>query len=375
MTFVMNEQHTILLVDDEPTNLSVLCDFLKQFNFRLLSARNGEKALEIAKTTIPDIILLDLIMPGLDGFQVCEQLKKMPETKDIPVIFLSVIQDVQDKVDAFEVGAVDYITKPLQQEEVLARLNTHLTISRLQKELQVKIDEQNTLIQELDAFAHTVAHELKSSLNGIINMAEILSSINNELEAKAISDYADTMYVAGLKANKIVNELLFLSSVRKKKFKPEAFDMRPVVDAALKRLENHPRFKEAQITIAKDLPKILGYAPWIEEVWFNYLSNALKYAKEGLPAILEVGFTQDNDNATFFVRDEGIGISPEDIPGIFVPFNRINQINSEGHGLGLSIVHRILEKLDGAVNVESEWGVGSTFSFKLKTVKTPALAV
>ena len=131
-----NEIDTILIVDDNPTNLGVLFDYLRSANFKVLVAEDGEGALTRADYAGPDIILLDIIMPGIDGFETCRLLKENKNTQEIPVIFMTALSDTVDKVKGFELGAVDYVTKPLQHEEVLARINIHLTIRKLQKSLQ-----------------------------------------------------------------------------------------------------------------------------------------------------------------------------------------------------------------------------------------------
>jgi len=148
----MMNKNSILLVDDEPMNLKPLADILKKQGYGLLIATNGERAIQIAQRAIPELILLDIRMPGLDGFEVCVKLKEIEATKDIPVIFLTALSQVEDKVKAFEVGGVDYITKPFYREEVLARVNTHLKINQLtktlaqkNKELQEALDKVSTL--------------------------------------------------------------------------------------------------------------------------------------------------------------------------------------------------------------------------------------
>ena len=130
-----NKKNTILIVDDIPTNISLLLDYLGQQGFEVLVARDGESAIEQAQFAIPDLILLDVMMPGIDGFETCRRLKDIDETKSIPIIFMTALADSKDKVRGFNAGAVDYVTKPIQQEEVLARVKTHLSIRNLHKEL------------------------------------------------------------------------------------------------------------------------------------------------------------------------------------------------------------------------------------------------
>jgi DNA-binding response OmpR family regulator len=161
------EQSTILLVDDTPENLEILVDTLKQRGFQLCLAKNGEAVFERLKYVRPDIILLDVLMPGMDGFEVCRRLKAAPDTQDIPVLFMTALPDVVDKVKGFEAGAVDYITKPFQQEEVLARIKAQLTIRTLQRELnEALVRRSQRQMEELRTnLSRSVPHELGTPLN------------------------------------------------------------------------------------------------------------------------------------------------------------------------------------------------------------------
>ncbi|MDM8560950.1 PleD family two-component system response regulator [Candidatus Parabeggiatoa sp. HSG14] len=147
------QKDTLLIVDDTQENIGVLFDFLMSHGFKILVAENGEDALENAQEEHPDLILLDVIMPGIDGFETCNQLKNSKKTQEIPIIFMTALSDTLDKVKAFKLGAVDYITKPFQQEEVLARVNTHLTLRKLQKELQAQTEALQNANEELQRLA------------------------------------------------------------------------------------------------------------------------------------------------------------------------------------------------------------------------------
>ena len=151
------KQGNILVVDDTPNNLHLLMDILTRKGYEVRPAPNGERALSAARSQPPDLILLDIMMPGMSGYDVCRKLKANRATRDIPVIFLSALDDLLNKMEAFAVGGVDYVTKPFQSKEVLARVETHLKIRRLQVQLEAQV-------AELNAFAHTVAHDLKSPL-------------------------------------------------------------------------------------------------------------------------------------------------------------------------------------------------------------------
>jgi len=222
---------------------------------------------------------------------------------------------------------------------------------------------QNT---ELDAFAHTVAHDLKSPLGIITGFTDLLIHRHQTMSSKDIVKALDLTFRTGQKLNRIIEELMLLTGVRKQEVISEPLDMSSIVREAINRLQMLIQEQQAQITLRDEAawPVTLGYAPWIEEVWANYISNAIKYG--GQPPHVEVGaIMQADSKVRFWVRDDGPGLSAEAQAKLFTPFTRLGQVRANGHGLGLSIVRRIVEKLSGQVGLESECGQGSTFFFTL----------
>ncbi len=350
-------QGELLLVDDIPTNLKMLFNYLKNLGFKVRIANNGKKAIEQIERTPPDLILLDVMMPDMDGFEVCRRLKANLQTKDIPVIFMTAKTETIDKVKGFEVGAVDYVTKPIQQEEVLARINTHLTIRYLQKSLQQKN-------QDLEAFAHSVAHDIKNPVNTIIGYTEILLEDLNTIVDKNSLELLKIINQAGENIVNITDALLSLASINQQKITLQAIDMGKIVEQVQIRLAKMIKDYQADITQPTQWPIAIGHASWVAEIWANYISNGLKYG--GCPPHLTLGATfQENDFIRFWVHDNGPGLTTEQQQQLFTPFTRINQAKIEGYGLGLSIVQRIIEKCGGQVGVESQIDKGSTFYFTL----------
>ena len=360
------QRHTVLIVDDNPTNLAVLMEYLESAGFHVLVAKNGESALKRARYAQPDIILLDVMMPDLNGFETCHHLKADETTADIPVIFITALADTADKVRGFEAGGVDYITKPFQQEEVLARVRTHLTIRDLQKQLLAQIAHRDELIAELDAFAHTVAHDLKNPLGNVIGFTYLLED-DDRIGDEERRNIVQSIHSSAQKAVNIIEELLLLASVRKQEVPLEQLDMAAITDEALRQLEHMIIQHQAEIVIPdrpEDWDAAVGYAPWVEEIWINYISNAIKYG--GSPPRVGLGSAPPQKGyVRFWVRDNGRGLTPEEQAQLFVPFTRLNNLRIEGHGLGLSIVRRIVEKLGGQAGVESQVGKGSIFYFTL----------
>ncbi len=225
--------------------------------------------------------------------------------------------------------------------------------------------------EDLDAFAHTVAHDLKNPLNLILGFAEFL-----EVDARTVLDAETREYLgliarSGRKMNNIVNELLLLAGVRKVDAPLAPVDMADVVFEAQHRVYYMIEESKAELVQPESWPWAMGYAPWVEEVWVNYMSNALKYG--GRPPRIELGAEeQSNGMIRFWVRDNGQGLTPGDQAQLFTPFKQLDQMRAQGHGLGLSIVRRIVEKLGGKVGVESGGipGQGSIFYFALPSVTT-----
>ncbi len=235
------------------------------------------------------------------------------------------------------------------------------------REYALQLEARN---EELDAFAHTVAHDLKHSLSLVIGYAEMLDDIFQRLSVEQQREFIRNIAQHGHKMADVIDALLFLATVPRHEVEIEPLDMASTVAAALSRLVDEIARSGAEIILPQTWPAARGYAPWVEEVWFNYLSNALKYG--GQPPRVEVGadFPADAPGMVrFWVQDNGPGLAPEEQGHLFTPFTRLRS-SGGGHGLGLSIVKRIVEKLGGQVSVESEPGRGSRFAFTLPAADT-----
>lgn len=361
---------TLLVVDDLPDNIKVLLEFLSKANFRVLMAKNGSQGIEMAKDALPDLILLDIMMPDMTGFEVCQVLKSQPLTQDIPVIFITALTDTTNKIQGFELGGADYITKPFQQKEVVARVSAHINLYQLQRRFKEHAQELKRRNQELDAFAHTVAHDLKNPLGGVIGITEVMMQrcfANSSLPiAEKCRENLSFVLRAGYQMNSIIESILLLAGVsRQQEITIQVLEMSDIFQQVLQDLK--PMFTDYQGEVQGPQlwPQVKGYAPWIREVWSNYLSNALKYG--GKPPRIEVGATvlEDEKMVQFWIDDNGPGLSPEDQSSLFIPFTRLHTNRAQGHGLGLSIIQKIVEKLGGQVGVESMLGQGSRFYFTL----------
>ncbi len=249
----------------------------------------------------------------------------------------------------------------------LLMLHDITTRKQAEEALQQYTYELEASNAELDAFAHTVAHDLKGPISVIIGSAELLTTILETEPPERIRSTLQRIIQTGYKVASIVNELLILANVRRKEIvAPIPFDMTLVVAEVQQRLEAAIAARQAEFVAPEQWPTVLGYAPWIEEVWINYLNNALQYS--GDRPRIEMGFDYVQDPyIRFWVKDNGPGLTPEQQAQLFTPFTHFHQISTGGHGLGLSIVQRIIDRLGGQVGVESQPGQGSTFWFTLPT--------
>jgi PAS domain S-box-containing protein len=256
--------------------------------------------------------------------------------------------------------------------EIAGLLSVALHQAQLRASLALRSEELEAQNAELDAFAHTVAHDLKNPLGVVSAYAEFLSNYIDRLDPPEVKQAAVVTGQSALKAVSIINNLLLLTSANKQAVELKPLDMAQIVAETQHRLRNMILEYQPEISLPAEWPPALGHAPWIEEVWVNYLSNAMKYG--GRPPRLALGSELlphvAGSNITsrlvrFWVRDNGRGLTPDEQARLFTPFERLSQANIGGHGLGLSIVKRIVEKLGGTVGVESATGHGSTFFFTL----------
>jgi len=401
---------TILIVDDQPDNLRVLLTFLKKQGFDILVAQDGNDSLKITDYAHPDLILLDVMMPGgLSGFEVCKRIKSQETTQDIPVIFMTALTETVNKVKGFELGAADYITKPFQQEELLARVEVNLKIRKLQLQLQTqnqllkeeisrsqKLEEArqkiNLLLEQtvkspaktqgsselehcqkefkkrqkdFEAFAHTVTGDLKNSLTTIVR----LSTVRDESRLKSLDPSVKTFQVIrqeGLKAVKTIDTLQLLAGVlSEQSVKFELNEMSDIVTFVIEeRLADRIKQLRAKIQIAEIWPAVPGYRPWLEEIWINYINIGFKYG--GKSPHLELGASPiPPDQVRFWVRNNGLSLLKEEQAKLFLPKTPDDQAGVEEEGLGLSVVQKMVEKMGGQVGVETTKGKGNLFYFTL----------
>lgn len=328
--------------------------------FPVVTAKNGTEGLAAAKHEAPTIILTDLAMPGISGYALLEAMRQDPDLRTVPVIIISASVDRPAMRRGMELGADDFITKPFTEDEVL-----HSIAARLEK-----LD----LLNELDAFAHTVAHDLKNPLGTLCGRLHLLGVKLGSSDEPALRRELVEAQNSANRLNDIIEELLVLTGVRRQTIVPAPLDMTGIVAESIDRLEELLRRQSAKIIRPDQWPAACGHGPWVIEVWVNFISNAAKYGG-GNPSITLGGAANaDGRTARFWVQDQGPGLDQAAQEKMFVPFTCISTVRARGHGLGLSIVRRIVEKLGGKVGVSSTPGAGARFWFELPTTVKPRSA-
>jgi len=280
--------------------------------------------------------------------------------RDAVIGVLQVVNKLDGEFDARDLTLIETLSSPA----AIAIDNAQLV--EAQRRFALMLQARN---EELDAYGHTVAHDLKNPAALIISYAQVLDSDGATLSEAERGQCVQAIVQGGFKMIAIIDDLLLLASVRQKSVPASRLDMRPIVSEAAERLAPLVKEHRAELVLPPwgAWPTANGYAPWVEEVWVNYISNALKYGgTPSTPPRVELGGEAlPNGMARFWVRDNGPGLTPEEQARLFTPFTRVGQAHASGHGLGLSIVRRIVERLGGQAHVQSAPGQGSVFSFTL----------
>ncbi|MBF0551962.1 MAG: response regulator [Deltaproteobacteria bacterium] len=396
----------ILVVDDNTANLQLLTNLLTKHGYTVHPASAGELALEFIQSTLPDLILLDIRMPGMDGYEVCRRLKSLERTRSIPIIFISVMEDERHKAKGFQEGAVDFITKPFQPEEVLARVRTHLRLrqmtdhleqevaertqeltiasQRLQQELAERKKAEEALIIAKEAaqnanraksdFLANMSHEIRTPLNAIKGFNKLLLDSNLSSKQKF---FAESVRQASENLLLIINDILDFSKIEAVKIALDlaGFELENLLKETINMFQPTLEQKklDLHLEISSHLPKILiGDKGKFRQVLTNLLSNAIKFTPSGSVTVRvcrhddSTSLPQKENGLALLisVEDTGIGIKPEQLSIIFEAFVQGDSSSTKqyrGIGLGLAITKRLVETMGGSIWVESRPGVGSIF--------------
>ncbi|NDJ34468.1 MAG: response regulator [Chloroflexi bacterium] len=359
----------ILVIDHNISSLHLLRAVLMREGYKVRAVTSGEEGLKAASRQPPDLILLDVIMPGMDGFTVCRLIQNDPTLREVPVIFMTSLTDPADKVTGFEAGAVDYIVKPLEEVEVLLRVKTHLRI-RQQQEQERQIFQELTRLQE--EFIASLSHDLRNPVGSIKLYIDLLSHRLHDLDDRS-ADYLHRMKRQAQHIEELVNDVLDLAKTRTSlNFNPEITDLAGIIADVLAQHEGVAASKGIRL---RTLPPADAVAVRLDRAQFsralhNLISNAIKYTAQG--GEVRVAWCLSEGEVSIRVADTGIGIEPEALLKIFQRFYRAdNAYQEEGTGLGLAIVESVAQAHGGSVSVESTPGQGSIFTLSLPAPTRP----
>ncbi|MBF0611575.1 MAG: hybrid sensor histidine kinase/response regulator [Magnetococcales bacterium] len=361
----------ILIVDDEKFNLNLLKNLLEE-EYEILVARNGQQALQRAVCdTPPDLILLDIMMPEMDGYQVLETLQRDEATQSIPVIFVTAMGEVADESRGLALGAVDYITKPISPPILLARVRTHLALRQAmeqQKQFNRNLSAVNEELRQLNQlkniFLGMAAHDLRNPLVTIRGMSELL--LEEELEQETQREFCTTIHGVSEHMLTLLSDLLDISAIESGRY---AVNLK---ENALEDLLQQGITQWTPSAEAKGIPLIWNPQPPLPALLFdrdkmgqvvdNLLSNAIKYSPPGRQ--VTVGVFKEEERVGFIVEDQGPGLSPEDRENLFKPFQRLSAQptgDEKSNGMGLYIVKKIVDAHHGSITVEDNPGGGCGF--------------
>ncbi|HEY1661519.1 MAG TPA: hybrid sensor histidine kinase/response regulator [Verrucomicrobiae bacterium] len=356
----------ILVVDDQPANIQMIGAVLGGLGHEIVPASNGATALKRMAVRPPDIILLDVLMPGMDGYEVCRQLKENPDWKDVPIIFLSAADDKDLIVRALNAGGVDYITKPFNHAELISRVHTQLS-------LKAARDRLKQLAEDKDELLGILAHDLKNHLGGMSMSAELMRSQIEQLQNERLTRLSDNISRSSAQLLSFVKEFLantasdnaFVAKCTEVDFTDTASNIvRQYQEAArLKNLKIQTFFPPEETVVIAD-------ASALHQVVDNLLSNAIKFSPSGKKIYVSVRPADGHVECS--IRDEGPGFTEADKAKMFRRYGRLSARPTGGEpstGLGLSIVRKLTNAMNGELSCESEPGQGAMFTIKLPKTK------
>lgn len=388
----------ILVVDDTPANLHLLVRLLTERGYKVRPVPNGKLALSGARGLPPDLILLDIMMPEINGYEVCAQLKADPGTRDIPIIFISAINELLDKVKAFSLGGVDYITKPFEAQEVLARVETHLALRNMQINLQQQNELLEKTLQELKStqaqlieaekmaalgyLVAGVAHEINTPVgNGIMAASTLANDTKSfdaafergELKKSSLKEYlrkarrGSELILSNLhRAGELVRSFKQVA-VDQTSLDKRVFAVKEYIERTILSLEPQVKQTEHSLVVRGDETLMMdSYPGALSQVATNLAMNSIAHAyPSGRRGHLQFEVSRQSERAIIEYSDDGCGIAAENLGKIFDPFFTTAR-SKGGSGLGLHIVYNLIaQKLQGKIRCESQVGVGTKFILDL----------
>jgi two-component system sensor histidine kinase/response regulator len=367
--FIETNSGCLLVVDDQEVNIQVVGAVLGKLGFEILPATSGTQALKRLTIRRPDLILLDLLMPNMDGFELCRRIQENPDWAEIPIIFLSSADDKELIVRAFDSGGVDYITKPFNHAELISRVRTHVS-------LKAARDQLKQLAEDKDELLGVLAHDLKNHLGGMEMSAQLLRDRTEAMADPKLRLMAENIAQSSSQMLTFVKEFLANASAdHGLNLKPESICLKQAASRAVQQQGEAARRKQLvfQTVLEGDGDLVQADAFALDQVLDNLLSNAIKFSPPGRQirvVVLPPGPTYVECQ----IQDEGPGFTAEDKARMFHRYGRLSARPTGGEpstGLGLSIVRKLVLAMHGELTCESTHGNGATFAFRLPRAATP----
>ena len=378
----MNQIFQILIVDDNPHNLQVLGNTLKESGYYPLFAKSAYQAFKLLKEKKPQLILLDIMMPEMDGFEVCQRLKANANTKNIPVIFLTAHIDKAKIIRGFQMGAVDYVTKPFNTEELITRIQTQLKLRISEELLKQKIEELEVIRQELvstvtqlqeanatkDKFFSIIAHDLSNLFTGLTGLSDLIVGhqqvVDNNSELLLLRNCVNHGY-------DLLKNLLEWSRLQADKIKaqPEVMNIEFFIKTNIDLLSSQIASKNISLSVALETKTVLVDGYMFNTIIRNLLTNAVKFTSQN--GQIAINSHLQATAVEISIKDTGVGIAPQAIDKLFridVHHSTKGTAGESGTGLGLILCKEFVEKNNGTIWVESAEGQGSQFYIHLPAV-------
>ncbi len=352
----------ILIIDDNAENLAVLHSMLDNFDFNIMMAQNGYDGLEILSKNKIELVLLDIKLPDIDGYEVCKKIRDNPETSGIPIIFISILSDTRDKLKGFYLGAVDYITKPFNEDEVLARIISHLTIKKQKEELKLLNNEKNKIFS-------IISHDLRGPLYSVYRISQFLYENSDTIDKNELKETLYQISNSTKNLYYLMENLLDWSIFKSGDFKLSITDIPPrqFIDQTIEQLKSG--IEEKKIKIKNMVPDNLSikYEPkFFSTIIRNIISNSIKHSNND--GIIEISAVIKDDLIFFTIKDNGTGIDENQIKILFDNSSQFiyNRSNKEGRGVGLKLCKEIIENYGGSMFIDSVKNTQTAITFTIK---------
>lgn len=370
---INRSDYKILIVDDVVSNVLLLKILLTNEKFQVCTASNGNMCIEMAKSEHPDLILLDVMMPDLNGFDTAVILKKDPETQEIPIIFLTALNNPSDLVKGFQVGANDFLTKPFNKEELIMRVMHQIQLVAAKRIIIRQNEELKRTISNRDKMYSVIAHDLRSpmaSIRMVLNLA--VNVVSKDIVGEEIFGLLDKANRESEETHDLLDNLLKWTKSQTGRLSVvyQELDLDDIVPGVVDIFRMIAEMKKIELKYIPADEKLIVHADndMIKTIIRNFLSNAVKFTPEGKS--VEVFYKREGDFARISVRDHGVGIEPDRVEAIFhTGETTYGTGGEEGSGLGLQLCQDFARKNGGDARVESTLGEGSTFSFTIPLTK------